>query len=78
MGSNDPVHQGCPIGPELGVKQTKTAEKQTFRVMSRRCFIPRHATGKRLDPKVLQADLGARYLGEGLGGGVPRADGTSA
>jgi hypothetical protein len=38
---------------------------QTFRVMSRRCIIPGHATGKPLDPKVFEASLRARYLGAG-------------
>ena len=53
------------IGPELGAKQTKYGEKQTFRALSRRSFKPKHATGKPLDPKVFQAHLKARYLGEG-------------
>jgi hypothetical protein len=56
-----------PIGVLPDVKQTQTAEKRTFRVMSRWCFVPRHATGKPLHPKVFEASLRARYLEDGLG-----------
>ena len=52
------VHHGYPLGPELAVKQI-------FRPLQGRRFKPRHATGKPLDPKVFEARLKARYLGDG-------------
>ena len=65
VGSEVPVHHGCPLGLELAVKQTKSAEKQTFRPLHGRRFKSRHATGNPLDPKVFEAHLKARYLGQG-------------
>jgi len=58
FGSIVPVHHGCPLGPELAVKQTS-------RPLQGRRFKPRQTTGKPLDPKVFEAHLKARYLGQG-------------